>query len=365
MKDARSNQEWLLAQIAQDFMRHETAILDQLQDQNLIQECGFMNFQAAPPNELEAVASADDDFASLGGLLALQVVANRQRRLMYLTSGYTGSMAKLMVGGIEAENLVQRFHTDYKVFTNLQERAGQDAQLDIMLARSPFHTVACQQYVAAFSEVGWVPHPSVAALANKRTTGVLTTLPVEDMHNLQKNTGQTRGSQKFRRPQRSMAVVIARQVLHKRHSYGEVDCSSVSVQRRSLRLSHTACGKKAPPPSCDLTGIATSAAKATYFSPSPENIALPAGDLSVLRDLHTHPSARASDTFLSCFCRADHTIVFRRQGGIGEDFSWHIGLFSWPSSGFVAWPISFVTAPGSSDIYVKFSRPSKVALFSA
>lgn len=60
-----------------------------------------------------------------------------------------------------------------------------DSATQNILRRSVFNTVAARQYVLAFKSFDWRPHADAQALALSRMTGLLTSLSVEDLHNIQ------------------------------------------------------------------------------------------------------------------------------------------------------------------------------------
>ena len=277
------------------------------------------------------------------------------RRLLYSTNGYPHCFGKLSGGGDMAASLVSKFKKDLETWKAMKAIAAPSKKLAEMLSRSLFDLPSVQQFVVAFEETGWTIHADIVALAACSGRGIITTKPVEDVHNVQKNCEQAKAACKWRRPQRAMAVAIARKVLSKRHKYVEVP-DDVQLNRKSLCLKASAFGKEAGKPSLSTTGIATCAPKASYFSPSVANSALPMLDLVVAQDMQDEDDwSLVHKTFIGCFCEAEHCIVFKRAGGVGPDFSWHVGLTNWQSSGILAWPVRMVSAtPTARFDLVKF-----------
>ena len=269
-----------------------------------------------------------------------------------------------------AEEVISTFKRDWENYKGMKAVEHPTKNHKEMLNRSAFCCISVQQYVAAFEETDWTIHPDIVTLASGSGKGMITTKPVEDVHNVQKNCGQAKGACKWRRPQRAMAVAIARKVLSKRHKYKEVP-EDVMLNRKSLCLTAAAFGKNAGKPSLSTAGIATTSSKAPYFSPSPANSALPTIDFVCAEDMKNYGGdySLAEKTFLGCFCDADHCIVFKRLGGVGPDLSWHVGLVNWNSSGCLAWPVELVKATPTSAIeLVKFDttvrKPTMLSMLS-
>ena len=79
MDSSSSCQSWLTQEHRNSFMTHQCDILLMLQDNTLLEQCGFMKFSTVHADEKEAFLKLDDDYASFAGNLALQLVAHRQR----------------------------------------------------------------------------------------------------------------------------------------------------------------------------------------------------------------------------------------------------------------------------------------------
>ena len=265
MKDTDANSTWLLGGLGSNFMKHKIAILKQLTTYSVLRRCGFEMTALPDDDELDGILAIEDECAKMAGSLAVQVVANREVRLGYVLYCYPGPLFKLPLGGTTAQSVCNDFQKDVQVEGVLESWQDKSPELKEMLARSCIKPVAVQQFQNAFEELGYQPHPEIVSLSIERAGGIITTHPVEDIHNVQKNSGQVRGTQKFRKPQRAMAVAISKQVLHKRHSYKARDVDSVHIPK-TMALSGSAFEREKIKPSIDLSGIATTTQKAPYSS---------------------------------------------------------------------------------------------------
>ena len=161
-------------------------------------------------DELDGILAIEDEFAKMAGSLAVQVVANREVRLGYVLYCYPGPLLELPLGGTIAQSVCNDFQKDVQVEGVLESWQDKSPELKEMLARSCIKPVAVQQFQNAFEELGYQPHPEIVSLSIERGGGIITTHPVEIIHNVQTNSGQVRGTQKFRKPQRAMAVAISK-----------------------------------------------------------------------------------------------------------------------------------------------------------
>ena len=64
----------------------------------------------------------------------------------------------------------------------------------VVLGRSLFFLMAVQQWLAGFIRHAWAPALPLINMAEEHATAVLTTVPVEYINNVEKNTRQLRGT---------------------------------------------------------------------------------------------------------------------------------------------------------------------------
>ncbi len=174
---------------------------------------------------------------------------------------------------------------------------------------------------------------------------------IEELLGVAKNSKQAQGSKVFRRPERSMAMMLATEVPSKRHHYEMVE-SDMPLPRKSARLNHESFGKVPMRPSVDLSGIATTAAKAIYFSRKAENVGHPIADLALQRFCHEfHLWHKLSSASLGCFCDCNPFVFRRLEGEAGMTFAWHVGLGHFPGSAAMVWPVELVPVLGYDDCF--------------
>ena len=157
--------------------------------------------------------------------------------------------------------------------------------------RSPFHLTAVKQFKLGLESTAkdnvWKINDKLVEIAKERLSGILTSVPVEELNGFMKNNKAARNGPKGRRPERSFAAGLASKVLTKRHRYQDAD-EQVSVKRRTLKLGKTAWGKSKQTPTISVKKIASTNKAAPYYSPQPVNCGLPAADLVALRSFVGH-----------------------------------------------------------------------------
>ena len=165
----------------------------------------------------------------------------------------------------------------------------------------------------------------------------VTTLP-EELFAAGKNFKQIRVSRLFRRPERSLGIMLSEEVPSKRHRFEMVEDTNPAPNKRQ-RLNAEAYGKVALTPSVDLAGIVTTQAKATYFSPQTCNIALPVADHVVFDAARRHDLwGSLSNADLGCFNNC-YPFVYHTVDEHGEPTSaWLLGLTHFSGSAVINWP---------------------------
>lgn len=221
-KNSDANSEWLKAQMGGGIMGLCDATLKQLVSPLVVEECGFQSFAQSPPQDLNGMSTIEDDLAETMGHLCLELVAHRMKRLMCFLLGYPLRMTDLLLGDERAQKFLSDFRKHSEAFGHLSSIEDPPRCLREALERSPFQTVAAQQLLHGCKFEGWVVAPALASLACERTKGVISSLIIEDMFNLQKNCKQVRGPRRMRRPERCMGVSLGMQLIGGRHGYGEV-----------------------------------------------------------------------------------------------------------------------------------------------
>jgi len=247
-----------------------------------------------------------------------------------------------------------RFLEDRSAYTYVSAAVDPGPTLQLQLSRTVFKTTPVRQLQYGFEKPDDLHE--VGKLVEERWSGGGSTACIEDLNGLQKNNGQMRGSMIFRRPPRAMAVAIAHRWLSNKHRYNQLE-ANIAVPRRTAKLKRSAYGVKPGKPSIDVRGIASSTAKASWFSPEALNLGISAGDHACWRFAQRFDrSADLEYTAANAFCEALHTVIFRRTGGAkAGKIQWSVGLFNYTGSACVVQPINLKEVPGHHDQkYVEF-----------
>ena len=376
MKSVASNAEWLLLQHKSGFIGHLLETWATLSDMKVLRAALFLEFEGAQVDELVVIAELDDDFAKLQGRTVQHLIAARIRRLLYCWLGWPHRHQRCKLGDQMAELTMKAFQQDHEAYECVAtspsfHQCRQGPVIAAMLQRSLFHLVVNKQFLAACAETKYRADPDLVQLDTEHMSGVLSSVVVEDVNNVQKNSRQARGSMKFRRPERAMAVAVASKVLESRHKYIAIEPSS-DVSRVGDVIGPEAFGKSGTTVQLSLSvkGVATYAQKANYFSPQAVNVSLPTADLAVLSELRKFPTLRAKAEFgiMGAFAVPGHAFIFSRAGNKGTSFSWHIGMGYFKDSSIVGWPVALKKVPGHSDMFTievtkAVTQPSVFAIF--
>ena len=208
-KNVEQARDWLAAGMRDSFLAHQKDMLSLLRDPTVLRKCGYFHYQQFPAagDTMDQVIEKDDEFATFASDLVLGMCANRQRRMLYLSSCWPNRHFRALASTDLAQQVATEFREDYEVFTFWSRKAAPDQALKDMLARSPFQLTATKQYIAAFTELGFSPHPDIQQLTEDKARGVISSDVIEKIHGMQKNRRQAKGTQLYRRPQHAYAVM--------------------------------------------------------------------------------------------------------------------------------------------------------------
>jgi hypothetical protein len=208
---------------------------------------------------------------------------------------------------------------NHEVYEHMRAIERPDASLKAMLNRSLFLLTPVCQLLAAYKEFHFMPHEDIDQMVGERCQTVISSDIIENINNVRKNSRQARGSMKFRRPERSMAVALASEVTTEKYKYNLVE-PAMPLARQDFEVDN-AFGKRPTAESLDLSGICAGTSTTSRFSLQAENTGLPCADLVVLR--HAFDSGDISvveHAFMACCCKSSNQIIIRSAGAGVQQF---------------------------------------------
>ena len=187
----------------------------------------------------------------------------------------------------------------------------------------------------------WEPSQRWVGWLQDRFGGIISSQMAEDSFNFQNNSKIVKGKKKFRRPEKSWGVAIARNVVNAVHHYEAVPIDG-ALATRSGRLKPDMFCQKVQDCTLDVKGIASTQSKPAWFSTNFENISRGAADLAMLRIISKHcESAQkfhqelpmVEFAWLGGFVCAKHKIMINHSGD-----EWSFGLNHFADSAAMGWP---------------------------
>lgn len=342
-KGTTGSSRWLTAEIGHRFNKHLCDTVAVLNDYKSLDDIRFFDGVTVDGVEMAALQS-EDDMAMFFAKTVLKVVAMRARRLCYLTEGLPGRCFRFLVDDLDVEKeTILEFKEDAVAHGRLLALERKSAILQRFMDRSAFNLTATDMWSAAVASSENNRCPRGKGMAKTFSLAILSSVPVENVHNMQKNSGQLRGCARKRRPQSAYAVAIGTEVLEKRDGFKYLP-PATGVLRKTQKLNRLSYGFDSCEPSCDFSGIASLQQKTSWFSPKPGNLCKPAGDLIVSRNVPTENMEYVLPRlFLGFFANMDHGIMIR-TGQIGDGgVDWEFPLYHIEESAFFSWPAKLVT----------------------
>ena len=260
---------WIEEQACGGVAQHAWAIFGSLRCRASLEEALFATtvFAAEAMGVGEVVC--EDDFADTFGMLASQLVSARLRRLLHITDGFPWSMARLLKPTLAAE-AVHDFEGSLRAFRALAAAADNGPTALRLLARHQLHKPSNAAYIQAMShraERAW--GDDMARLTMTRLRVACPTQIIEDMNGAQKNARAIRSTVRFKRPERSMAIVLKKKIISQRHHWLDVEVDAAAV-RRNERLGAECFIENKDMRSMPWGDIVSTSQATTYHSPKAE-----------------------------------------------------------------------------------------------
>ena len=357
-KNSTSSRDWLVKQMSTMFMCEQNEMVSSLQNKGVLDKCGYLSYENHKGDELTSyVIPKDDEFAQLAAHLVLGMASKRQRRLGWQTLAWPGRHLRCLVGLAEATLTVKELKVAYEVYKFWQSFTPRHPSVTLMLGRSVFKMTATMQLVHGHESDSWSYTDAVAKLLEDRACGVGSSNVCEHVNNAMKNAKQAKGSMKFRRPQRSMAAAIAAHVLDHRYKFVQPPQDAV-ISKTSVALDGKAFGKNTEPSTISIKGVASTQAKAPWFSPKVENFAINGGDIFVLEQAYKKKEpAIVDDAFLSCVCNYKYNLVIKKGQNRDGESKWLYVLWHYPGSAGFGWPVTIEKVPNHGDArFLRFAE---------
>lgn len=298
--------------------------------------------------DAQGAIEVEDDFAELAGLICLGLCARRRRRLFYMTSMWPNTAVSMLLGDEAAVMVAEELRYDLQVYNAMSALVGKGPVLEAQCRRSTFGSTLVRQLVAGHEASQWKPSAELTSLVKERWSGVISSIIIEEANNIQKNSRQSRGSMKFRRPERAYAAVLSSGLIQERSAFTPV-VPRLPIPTGEPRLHElSAFGKRKDLTWLDKLGISSTTQAAPYWSPTAENVGLPGADGLLWRGAFRFGRPRDVEyAFMGAFSDYRNSFVFRRGSGHGHRaFEWHFPLTFFQDSCVVALACHLREVPG-------------------
>lgn len=341
LRSVDGSESWLKSQIAGELAKHFSDIVAQLCDPVMLDQCGFKAPVDLSNERAHNFADTEDDFAHYMGMYTMALAANRMKRTLWIGFGWPTRMVLALQGEPHATQVIAEFQKDMQVWEALSAMPRHGKILGLMYKRHPFQMTSVRQLAVALKDLGFQCHPDFLALLRKRARGVIATQGCEDAIGTAKNSKQSKASTKYRRPEKAMGVVLAKEVLHQRHGYDVVATNS-PLESRHSRLPPSSFRASKATRSMAFSEIVSTNSTPEWWSPAAQHNTTPHADSVVLRAaFEAGDLTKVEGCWMGKLFCLEHLVAIKLSYGGAP--AWFLPLRHFPQSGVLAWPLVMVT----------------------
>ena len=366
MRSSEKNVEALRELADGAILIHCVKILGQLESNSALDKCGFLHpVSEALELPVEEVMH-EDMFADLFGQSALCLVARRMLRICYMTDSWPWRGYAALKGRDTAQHVLQELKRDDDVFKDFQRFDQKNKHAGLVEQRHLWHKVSVQQTLVAAREYNFQYDEGFLELYRRRGMVTLPEVICEEGIGAAKNSKFCKTTSKFRRPESSMMQILEKQVIDVRHHY-KVIPPYIPMTKKCGRLPRDAFEEHTSERSLELSQIASTKQKPSWYSPCAERLHTPTADLAMLRDIAPDWNACKS-AYFGKLISAKHRLVIMmpETADLAPSFDgnrWAFALWSFPDSSSLVWPAQRCFWGGDADVTYFKPLPCKRATF--
>ena len=296
---------WMVEQLSGDFLAHVRSTLGQLHDVDVLQRCGIQCFGfAAGGDALDEVRVVrENDFACLLADGCVGLGFRRLQRCAWAFFGWPCRCTGILGDAALRRETSEELKADLEAFEALSRLDHKPDGLVALLARSVFHQTSVKQCVEGFREANFEPTETgdLAQLIRKRSRSIISSQASEDSFNVCKNSRLTKGKKNFRRPEKSYAIVLSRQIADRVHDYLPVQ-SDAAIPHQAACLPPSAFSSEASDCSLPVDELATTRQKKRHgIRPSQERLRV---SMLISTCIATWHAAASTRSLIMCGSRA-------------------------------------------------------------
>ena len=264
------------------------------------------------------------------------LACNRQRRGLWLTSGYPWSVTNALAAARRAATLA-KFKADVGHFDKLKALEEKTTAQTNVVRRHVCNKVMVKQLIVALKDEHLPDfNKCFDTILRKRIRVASGTQVIEDIIGTMKSCRRLKLTKKFSRPERGMGLTLKHNVLTKRHRY-KTPSHDVPIGSKTLALPPTAFRAKVASRSLPFQEVVSSDQKASYYSPKAENFSVNCADLSLLRAV-APSNYDLTNVWLGEFCHVSHRLVIGGVQGATLTAPWFHALLHFDQSSCILWP---------------------------
>lgn len=341
LRSAEGSFEWMARQLAGSFFQHLASTMRSVMQEDTLRWVGFMcpGGAAQLGNDTAALIDAQDALANTMGDLALQVVASRIQRSLWMLAGYSCRRIRFLDSQPEvARREIRAFKVAHQLFEEASAAAGEVGACRAFVERSQFQLTCVQQIVCAVKSCpGDELSDEVKRFLTQRLHRVMSTQVVEDAFQRQKRRKQVHMNRKLHFAE-NFKVLLDRELMTTVHHYEKPPTADAAPQRANF-LSEDVFVAPLSPDFKELGGITSHKGKCDWHTASAERFAVKFADIAVLLAAkHRGGFHLLGRVWLGCMVSASHHILVRQKQQGGQVSQPFFALMHLPGSAALGWP---------------------------
>jgi hypothetical protein len=344
LRSAEETLKWMKEQLGGKFMECMVDTIDKLACTESLDRAQFII--PGPDGDFGQptwVLEEEDYFADLFGMGVFTVVFLRMRRCLFLW-GWPHRMQSILVDKDPA-SIVEEFKKDDRLYQEYKAWPQKVKADKDILERHQMPLVPNRQLRVGFQQSSGVSDKLVA-LQEKRAETLKSSQIVEDVNNVQKNSRQVRGSNRFRKPLKSWGAAVRRHVTDKIHRWKPIPNTGGTVPKTTQLGKETFEVDRTKTSLPFYEKMVSTKQETPWWNPAVGELNAPVADLHMLRRAAGLGGrfAHVRNAWLGQLMHVTHKLIFTQKTPT-QTILYFLAGYHFQGSSVLVWPMKVHEVP--------------------